>query len=583
MPRNPPGGAARLIFGALGRQWRSLVPGLVFSILVVAFRVALPWPLRGVVELVFPEASGVAAGSLHAWLNQWGDPIAVLCGAYLALSILVGACVLVQRRLMSRSAGGVVRELRDRALVTQGQSPVADKRVDLVTRLVGDANRLKTDLRGMLVHLSHDLLLMLAVTVLFLWLSPRLGIAYLSAGVLAAAIGYRGVSEVASTARQQRSREARFARRVERGVQQASSEVPGDQEGAGGASDGEDAKDRSAGFLIEQAAFGVQSIVAAIIALALYFGVQQVREGLLGPGELFLFIAYTITMQRRASRVGRQVAKAGRLLATTERLAAASPEEPSLAPPADTMGVRQLCTARRRRGGKRRISLKVAVGSRVVLLGGQGAGKTRVLRCLAGLTSASVGRLYWDGARVRRRHGVLASVEWLAEEPRPLAGPLWLALGLADGEDPAPDVWKQLKRTGVKALVRRLSAGLNKVVEARSLSAGERRAVCLARVLLSSRPIWILDRPVSGNRKLDRRLVRQVIERAAGRTLVMALNRPCEVEQFDRVVVMAKGRVRFDGSPREWLDWSVSGVPEVAVSGGPAHEEEGVQPGPGGD
>ena len=46
-----------------------------------------------------------------------------------------------------------------------------------------------------------------------------------------------------------------------------------------------------------------------------------------------------------------------------------------------------------------------------------------------------------------------------------------------------------------------------------------------------------------------------ILERAGARTVVVALHRPVLVERFDRVVVLRKGTVDFDGAPQAWQAW----------------------------
>ena len=86
------------------------------------------------------------------------------------------------------------------------------------------------------------------------------------------------------------------------------------------------------------------------------------------------------------------------------------------------------------------------------------------------------------------------------------------------------------------------------------ISPGERRALLLGRIVLGDAPVWILDNPVDTDRPRDRRRLAALLERGAGRTLVIALRRPSLVERFGLVVTMRRGKVTFVGAPSEWRE-----------------------------
>jgi heme exporter protein A len=127
------------------------------------------------------------------------------------------------------------------------------------------------------------------------------------------------------------------------------------------------------------------------------------------------------------------------------------------------------------------------------VLGPNGAGKSTLLRVLAGLVRPAAGMLLWNGA------DALAD---LGEHSRRLT-----YIGHQDAVKPGLSAAENLRfaqRLGGGSIADALAAlGLAAIADlpARMLSAGQRRRLALARLALSSAPLWLLDEPTSG---LDR-------------------------------------------------------------------------------
>ena len=173
----------------------------------------------------------------------------------------------------------------------------------------------------------------------------------------------------------------------------------------------------------------------------------------------------------------------------------------------------------------REVSFAAVSGEWVALRGANGSGKTTLLRCIAGLTRPDAGDVLWEGAPVASRPdpfraslsygGHLAGIKDDLTADENLAALVALR-GLA--VDP------QARR---EALAR---VGLEKRrhLQARRLSAGQRRRIGLARLALERAPLWALDEPLTalddeGQRLFEGMLADHV---AAGGIAVIATHHP---------------------------------------------------------
>jgi cobalt/nickel transport system ATP-binding protein len=202
----------------------------------------------------------------------------------------------------------------------------------------------------------------------------------------------------------------------------------------------------------------------------------------------------------------------------------------------------------------RELRLEIAAGERVAILGGNGAGKTTILKIAVGLLPARSGEVRIFGRQVRApRDAVLAGAGFLFQNPTDqlfgatviddaVFGPVNQGLRLDEALDRARSA---LARTGLAALA-------DRPIEA--LSFGEQRRACLAGILAMSPKLLLLDEPTAG---LDPAGELAVVESlralaAAGTTIVAATHAVDLVPLFtDRVILLGRGCVLADGPARE--------------------------------
>jgi len=210
------------------------------------------------------------------------------------------------------------------------------------------------------------------------------------------------------------------------------------------------------------------------------------------------------------------------------------------------------------------VTLSVARGELVALMGLSGGGKTTVLRVVVGLEGFDAGTI--DVDRVALRPGPPPAGESL-KALRARVGMVFQYHGLfdhlsvLDNVTLAPMHVARLSRDAAesRALALLASLGVDRLVKAlpRELSGGQAQRVAIARTLAMEPPLLLMDEPTASldparRNELGRSLTRLV--REEGRTLVVATHDDDLVRDFaTRVVILADGAVVEEGPPGKVL------------------------------
>ena len=186
----------------------------------------------------------------------------------------------------------------------------------------------------------------------------------------------------------------------------------------------------------------------------------------------------------------------------------------------------------------------------VGILGPNGAGKTTLLRLLAGILEPTRGAISLGGARLGAVRDVLA--RWVGYLPQDA--------GLPGGLSPREylsyfaalyDLPTDIRRQRLEGLLREVGLADKADDKIKALSGGMRQRVAVARTLLRVPPVIIVDEPTVGLDPRERIRFRNLLSRLAAERIVLFSTHVVEdvAVACERVLVLAKGRLVFDGAP----------------------------------
>lgn len=308
--------------------------------------------------------------------------------------------------------------------------------------------------------------------------------------------------------------------------------------------------------------------------LVLGFGLYRIVEGHPGatPGALFLFHNYTNQMlnpmsffARLYTRMQIAAAAAERVFdffdtepdirdhsnakpATFERAPTVRFEHVYFAYPTDERPVVVL----------RDVNFEVQTGSKVVLVGESGAGKSTMMALLPRFYDIQDGRILLDGMDIRdiELQSLRSAVAIVPQEPLLFTGSIRENIQYGRRDATEEDIHAAARAANAEQFIVELEEGYDTEVGERGvgLSGGQIQRIAIARAFVRNPPILILDEPTSALDATSEALVMDAIHRLAeGRTSFIIAHRLSIARDADKIIVLDHGRVAETGTHPELL------------------------------
>ncbi|MET0896928.1 MAG: thiol reductant ABC exporter subunit CydC [Mycobacterium sp.] len=544
-------------------------------------RPRLPRLVLAVLCGVLSLGSALALAAVSAWLitRAWQMPpildLSIAVVAVRAFGISRGVLHYCERLVSHDTAlraSGTARSQIYRAL--------ADGPVDVVARMSGGelAGRVGADVDDFADVLVRAVLPIAVATVLSLaavgaiaLISPGaavvLAVCLVVAGVVAPWLSARGAAGQEVAARDHHSaRDVAAMLALEHGAElRVSGRLPAViAESQRHQHDWGSALDRAArpaafGAAVPTAAIGAAVLGAVVAALGIAPSVAPTTLAILMLLPLSSFEA-TTALPAAAVQLTRSRIAARRLLALTAPGHPPTTTTPSTARPADT-GVRtdDLVAGFAAPGAAAPLTLDLPPGSRLAVVGPSGAGKTTLLMTLAGLITPLGGTVRVGGVPIGHldEADLRTAVAFFAEDAHVFATTVRDNLLVARGDCTDTELRGALTDVGLSGWLTSLPAGLDTVLDggAAALSAGQRRRLLLARVLLCRAAVVLLDEPTEHLDISDADDLLRALLRTDGGLL-----------GADRTVVVATHHFPDHLSPDHPADTATSGVPRLRLS-----------------
>lgn len=542
-----------------------LAVAFVFLLVAAAAGLVFPGVLRFLLDAAFEQRD-----------RQALDRIAL---GLLGVFAIQGVANYIQVRLLSSTTERIIATLREHTfahLIRLSAAFFTERRTgELTSRLSSDLALLQSLLGTWLSELSRQTLFLVGGVLMMVITNPRLALTTLAVVplVVGAALTF-----------------GRALRRASTGVQDRVAEAMGMADEAFGAirtvqsftREAEETR-RFQHLLQELVQVAVQrartralffSVVGFVafgsVAAVLWQGGVQVLGGQLTAGALVAFLFYALFVAAAVGSLATLFGNFQEAVGAASRVFELLDTEPTVQEPASATPLAQpvrgaiaLESVSFRYAADQPdvlhdVSLSVAPGEIVALVGRSGAGKTTIASLVPRFWDVTQGRITLDGCDVRALslHTLREAIGMVPQEPVLFSGTIRENIAYARPTASDEEVLRAARAAHAWEFIERLPEGWNTRVGERGvkLSGGQRQRIAIARVFLKDPAVVILDEATSSLDTESERFVEQALEELLeGRTTLIIAHRLSTVRRADRVVVLDQGRVVETGSHDELL------------------------------
>ncbi len=555
---------ARVLRASLRRYWRAYALSFVFMALAAAATAGTAWIMRDMVNNIFVHKD---MGML--WL---------VTGAVSVLFAVRGAASYCQMVTLGRVGNRLVaknqQELFDHLLLMDVKFFTSGESSDVITRvsLGSQAARRMVDL--VVTGIGRDLLTLLGLAGVVIVQSPAMAtVAMLVAP--AAAIG------AVSLAKRIRS----YAHGEMQGMQQIIAVLQETSNGARivkafGLDDymrnrmaeaiaGVEQRANMMAVIHARTSPLIETLAGVGISLVLLFAGWQAIAYDRTPGEFMAFLAALLLAYDPARRLAKMHVELSALgvvvkmmLELLDRLPGATeaPHAPALCLDRAAVELKEVCFAYRPETPVLKdISFSVGAGETVALVGPSGGGKTTILNLIQRFYDVDGGAILVDGQDIREvsAASLRAAISYVSQDTYLFSGTVRenIRLGRLAADDAAVEA--AARDAHADAFIRRLEHGYDTWVgeNGAQLSGGQRQRIAIARALLRSAPIILLDEATSSLDSATERKIQDALARlTAGRAAIVIAHRLATVRDADRILVIDAGRIVESGRHDQLLE-----------------------------
>lgn len=567
----------QVIRACLRAQQGSVVIAAVCLLGVIAMDLVAPWPLKIIFDHVLlshPLPGWMAPMQPLLAMGPWPALVA-LASTIAAIALLAGLFSYLQLFKTAQIGYSITYRLRGLLFTHLQRLSLAfhqqNRSGELLTKVASDTNHLRDMFADWALRFAAQILTLVAMLGVMFWLNWRLASVVAVTLVPLMAVIYVLNKRVKSTTRDQRRFEGRMTSRLNEVLSSiALVQAFGRQSHEEARFQTEIEAHYETGIRNARTAGAITKAIAVVAAggtaATALLGAQQVLAGQLTPGELLIFLAYVGSLFKPVRDLGKLSAKFSRAAVSAQRVNEILATEPDIDDAPDAMDIGQpageivfedVCfgygTGAQSRTVLDHVSLRIAAGEHVALVGPSGSGKSTLLALLLRLYEPSSGRILIDGIDIRRftRESLRRAIGAVPQDNMLFAVSVRENVAYGDPQASQDMVEQAARSARAHEFIVDLPQGYDTELGERgsNLSGGQRQRLCLARALVKSPAVLVMDEPTASVDAVSARLIHESVARVQrGRTLIVISHEYTDMAAYDRVLVLQSGRLVESGA-----------------------------------
>ncbi|HZS12584.1 MAG TPA: ABC transporter ATP-binding protein [Nitrospirales bacterium] len=306
----------------------------------------------------------------------------------------------------------------------------------------------------------------------------------------------------------------------------------------------------------------------AAAAAVLWYGGQQVIQGVVTPGDLFAFVLFAgilIGPFGSAARVFAQIKEAQGALQRVFEILDTTPDVTDAPDAIEVQAVSGRVEVRHvsfaydpRHPVLHDVSFDARPGEVVAIVGPTGSGKTTLINLLHRFYDPTDGAIALDGHDLRRIRlsSLYSQIALVPQETVLFGGTIFDNIRYGRERAPREDVLAASRAAHAHEFISELPDGYETVVGEKgvNLSGGQRQRLAIARALLKNPRMLLLDEATSSLDAESERLVQEALEQLmSGRTTFVVAHRLTTIQRADRILVLNRGRIAEQGTHEQLM------------------------------
>jgi ATP-binding cassette subfamily C protein LapB len=199
-----------------------------------------------------------------------------------------------------------------------------------------------------------------------------------------------------------------------------------------------------------------------------------------------------------------------------------------------------------------KMSVNIKQGEKIAIVGRNGSGKTTLAKLLLGLYQTTTGSIRFDGLNHQQIHpsDLRSNFGYLPQDITLFHGTIRDNILFGTRQVTEYQLIRAVQLSGVSSFTDHENQGLDQQVgeSGNALSRGQRQSIALARAILNSPQILLLDEPTASlDARAEKQFIKSISSTAKERTLLLITHKMELLHLVDRIIVLENGKMVIDG------------------------------------